>query len=68
MAWLVAHLSVFVTGTLTWLVGHSSVLISALLIFSEAAASVCQLLFPDNKGVSGVIAYIIKVLQSLGKQ
>lgn len=48
------------------LLAHLPLLLSALLLVSECAAAVVQLLFPDNKGVSGVIAGIIKALQALG--
>lgn len=51
MQWLIDHLGVFMTG---------------LLVISEALAAVFQILFPENKGVSGFLAGLIKLLQALG--
>lgn len=40
-------------------------ILSILAVVSESAGAITQLVFPNNKGVSGVLAYIIKVVQSL---
>jgi hypothetical protein len=49
-----------------WLNNNFSLFLGILLAMSEAFAAICQLAFPDNKGISGVVAAIIKILQSLG--
>lgn len=49
-----------------WIIDHFALILSAILVLSESAAAIVQLLFPDNKGVSGVIAGIIKFLQGIG--
>lgn len=49
-----------------WLIDNFTLIASLLLVLSEAAAAIVQMLFPSNKGVSGVIAAIIKVLQQAG--
>lgn len=51
---------------MVWLMGHMSLLMSCALLLSESVAAVVQLLFPENKGVSGMLAGVIKFLQSLG--
>lgn len=51
---------------MSWLMDHLSVLMTCLLVVSEALAAVFQILFPDNKGVSGFLAGLIKLLQALG--
>ncbi len=48
-----------------WLTAHWTLILGILLIVSETIASVVQLAFPDNKGISGIMAGIIKFLQSL---
>jgi hypothetical protein len=40
-------------------------ILGVALLVSECAAAVVQLLFPDNKGFSGFLAGLIKVLQGL---
>lgn len=52
---------------LQWLINNLNMLITALLAVSEATAAVCQLLFPQNKGISGFLASIIKLLQAISK-
>lgn len=49
-----------------WLIDHMSLLLTVLLSVSEAVAAIVQLVFPKNKGVSGILAGVIKVLQGLG--
>lgn len=48
-----------------WLVDHMTLLLGILLAVSEAAAAITQLIWPDNKGLAGVMAGIIKFLQNL---
>lgn len=40
-------------------------IMAVLLIMSEAAAALSQVLFPGNQGLNGALASIIKVLQLL---
>lgn len=47
-----------------WLNDHLALIALAI---SEILAVVNQLFFPDNKGVGGILAFIIKVLQSFKK-
>lgn len=42
-----------------------ALILGIVLALSECAAAVVQLIAPDNKGVSGIIAGIIKAVQSL---
>lgn len=51
---------------MAFLTANIGMILSVLLILSEAMAAVCQMAFPNNKGVSGVVASIIKILQGLG--
>lgn len=48
-----------------FIVSHMAVIVSFLLIVSEALSAVMQLLFPTNKGFSGILSGIIKMLQSI---
>lgn len=48
-----------------WLSEHYDLIFKIALAFSEFLAVLCLLLFPDNKGVSGIIAGIIKFLKSI---
>lgn len=50
---------------IAWLTQNYLVVLTVLLVVSEAAAAITQLLAPDNKGVSGVLATIVKILQKL---
>lgn len=47
------------------LLSHLPMILGIALALSECAAAIVQLAFPDNKGVSGVIAGVIKFLQGL---
>lgn len=49
-----------------WILNNYQVVLTVLLVVSEAAAAVCQVAFPKNQGASGIIAAMIKALQSLG--
>lgn len=49
-----------------WLIAHWGMLATCLLIVSEALAGVVQLAFPANKGLSGILAGVIKFLQAVG--
>ena len=40
-------------------------IVMVLLIASEAAAAITQLLFPQNKGLTGALATVVKILQKL---
>jgi hypothetical protein len=51
---------------MTWLTSNMTLILGVLLVISEAIAALCQLLFPNNKGISGFIAGVIKFLQGLG--
>lgn len=48
------------------ILSHIPMILTCLLVLSEAAAAIVQLAFPGNKGVSGVLAGIIKFLQAVG--
>lgn len=49
-----------------WIIDHMSLLLTVLLSVSETLAAIVQLVFPKNKGASGILAGVIKVLQGLG--
>jgi hypothetical protein len=51
---------------MAWLSANLPVLLTVLLVLSEAVAAVSQLLWPANKGLSGIVAGIIKLLQTFG--
>lgn len=44
---------------------HLPMILGIALALSECAAAIVQLAFPDNKGVAGVIAGIIKLIQGI---
>jgi hypothetical protein len=48
-----------------YLVAHYPMLVGILLLLSELAAAVSQLLYPTNSGLNGVLASFIKLLQGL---
>ena len=50
---------------IAWITTNYLLVGTVLLIVSEAAAAITQLLFPENKGLSGAIATIVKILQKL---
>jgi hypothetical protein len=56
----------FMTNLLAWLEQNYTLVLTSLLLLSEAAAALVQLIFPQNKGVSGVLAALIKFLQVIG--
>ena len=49
-----------------FLIDNIHLIITFAFLVTEALAAFTQLLFPNNKGVSGFIAGLIKILQSLG--
>lgn len=51
---------------LQWIEANFTLVLGVLLIFSEFLAAACQMIWPANKGISGVFAAIIKVLQGMG--
>lgn len=51
---------------MAWLTANWGLLASILLIASEAAAAISQLVAPGNTGVSGFFAGVIKLLQGAG--
>lgn len=50
----------------TLILNNLPMILTVLLVVSEALASICQLAFPDNKGIGGILAGAIKVLQTMG--
>lgn len=40
-------------------------IMTILLAVSEISAAIVQYIYPKNKGISGIIAAIVKVLQKL---
>lgn len=51
-----------------WTLDNLHILLGMLLAVSELSAAAVQLTAPDNKGVSGILAFVIKLLQKLGAQ
>lgn len=51
---------------LGWIVSNWGQALGVLLLLSEGAAAGAQLMFPTNKGVSGILQTVIKFLQTLG--
>lgn len=49
-----------------WLSANYPALLGVILLVTEVAAAICQLAFPTNKGLSGIMQGIIKAVQSLG--
>lgn len=47
-----------------WLISNFHVILATLLSISEGLAAAVQIFCPENKGVSGILAGIIKLLQS----
>lgn len=47
-----------------WLTANMDGLLVILIAVSELSAAIAQMAFPSNKGVTGVIAGIIKFLQN----
>lgn len=48
-----------------WLIGNLQFIVGALLLISEGAAALSQLLFPGNSGFNGFLAAVVKFLQKL---
>ncbi len=55
-----------VNSIIAFFVNHHDVMLALLLVASEGLALGVQLLFPDNKGVGGVLAGLVKALKALG--
>lgn len=51
---------------MNWFLANFGGLMTCCLILSEAAAAIVQLAYPNNQGITGVIAGLIKLFQSLG--
>ena len=49
-----------------WVLNNINIILTCLLVLTEATAAISQLAFPNNQGVHGIIAGMIKVLQALG--
>jgi hypothetical protein len=49
-----------------WILNNLTPLLAMLLGISETTAAIMQIVAPQNKGVSGLVAGIIKLLQLLG--
>ncbi len=54
------------TSVLAWLEQNYTLILTCALLLSEALAALVQLAFPQNKGISGVLAALIKFLQIIG--
>lgn len=50
---------------IAWITANYATVLTVLLVASEAAAAITQLLVPSNKGLSGALATVIKILQKL---
>lgn len=48
-----------------WITENLHAILAGLLFFSEGTALVAQLIFPENKGVNGILAMIVKLMQGM---
>lgn len=51
-----------------WILTHLSSVLGILLLMSEIMAAITQMFFPENKGITGFLASMIKLLQELGAE
>jgi xanthine/uracil/vitamin C permease (AzgA family) len=49
-----------------WILDNLTPILGTLLGISETTAAIVQIVAPQNKGVSGLVAGVIKLLQLLG--
>lgn len=49
-----------------WILSNLSILLALLFGVSELAAALAQLIYPENQGLSGFLATLVKILQKLG--
>lgn len=56
----------FIHVAIAFVMNHQAAMLALLLVVSEGLSLAAQLLFPDNKGISGVLSGLVKALKALG--
>lgn len=49
-----------------WILMNIDMILGILLAVSEISAAIVQMTRPQNEGISGIIAALVKLLQKLG--